>query len=259
MKRVLTVITILVCLFSWHIAYANTPDSVTYIVEPKLGVNVRDAVEDGAVIKVIRGGEPVEVTGETRFKYKVRLEDGTTGYIYKKYLHVGHAEELEAIENRRNRKVNVDNSWANLIGRINSDCSVYKTANGKIIDEFKVGDIVFIRQTGQFWYRIIYQNSEVAWIQSKNVDIVDVNAPGEGTVYVLRDTRNSGTSKVDIRTEPNIKSKVLKTVKMGYHVRVLEEVNNVWAKVSYDSNGSIGYVRRCWLKKTDVRKLKKSK
>ncbi len=259
MKRVLLVITIMVCLFSWHGAYANTSDSVTYIVDPASGVNVRDATKGGSVITIVRGGKTVEVTGETSRWYRVRLDDGTQGYIYKQYLHVGHAEELEAIEKRRNRKVNVDNSWANLIGSINSDCQVYKKANGKIIGCLETDDIVYIRKTGRYWYRIIYNNSELAWIQSKYVDIIDVNVPGEGDVCVLRDGKKTGTTKVDIRTEPNIKSKVLKTVKMGYHVRVLEEVDDVWAKVSYDSEGSIGYVRQRWLKETDVTKLKKSK
>ena len=249
MKRVLAILTIMVCLSSVCSAYANTPDSVTYIVNPASGVNVRDARREGNVITVIRGGEPVEVTGESNNWYTVRLNDGTTGYIYKDYLHVGHAEELEAIDNRRNRRVSIDNTKAEFVGTILSSCKVYKKANGKVIGEYEAGDSVYIRQTGKFWHKIVWNNSEIGYIQAKYVKVVDINIPGEGTVYMLTD-QNNETTKYSIRKEPSYKSKELALFKMGRYVRVLEMVNSVWAKVVYNSNGDIGYVRRTWLQKS---------
>lgn len=237
-RRLLALILVL-CLF------LSISCAETYIVDPATGVNLRDANGGGNVIKVVRHGSQVEVIGEDKFWYEVELADGLKGYIYKDYLHPASGEELR--EKLVTKKITHE-ADAKFIGTLKETVKVYKKANGKLLGTIEEGDFVFILQTGQYWNKIVWNNTEVAYIQSSACEISEVNIPGEGVVYRLQDDYTR-YKQVPIRKEPNSNSRRIMYAKNDSYVRVVEEVNDKWALVSYDGYGHMGYVSKLYLRK----------
>ena len=254
MKKV-ALFCVFVILISMFTVYASAESSITYIIDTPGGVNVRDSKKGGNITEVIRSGEPVEVIDSSdKYWLQIRRKDGSIGYIIKgengkTYAHPAHAEELEALQNKKPVRIYVDNTDAYLLAVATKDATVYKKANEKKLGVIEAGEIVYVRQTGRYWYKIIWANSEVAYVQTECLELIGPNIPGDEKVYYLTGGENPDSLAV-VRTEPNAKAERLVSLKMSSFVRVIEDVDGKWVKVRYDAEGNEGYMYKKWLKES---------
>lgn len=243
--RVMLVILVMSLVCTYFIPFAGAEGGYLWMVDAPSGVNVRDAKKDGNIIGCIRKGEIFRVVEEDNYWIgTIYGEDGQIGYIYKSNCHIAHAEEIEEWEKRKKAGIKVTNEDAFYIGTIKQDCRVYKQANGKVIGELKADDVVYIRQLGQYWYKIIWNNKEIGYVQTKNVKLTDINVPGDGEIKILIDQKYGYTTHL-VREEPNFEANKLATLSGKPYVRVIdEESDDTFALVAYDSYGNVGYVQK---------------
>ena len=245
MKKVACVL-FAVCVLCSIISVSYGEGGYLWMVDAGSGVNVRDAKKNGNVVGFLRRGEIIRVVEEDNYWVGFYLDDGSIGYVYKQYLHIAHAEEIEEWERKQRLGIKVENVDAYLVGELKEDAKIYKTANGKVLGELEAGTKVYIRQTGKFWYKIIWDNKEIGFVQTAKVKITAPNIPGEEPVRVVQPKDGAKNAPI---WEDTAKTKRAATIKTGHYVRVLEEENN-WCLVMYDANGSIGYMHKSWLKTT---------
>ncbi len=224
---------------------------VKFIVDPESGVNIRD--KDKKVVGYARGGSAVTVVGETKDWYKIKRSDGSDGYIFKKYLHVAHAEELEALDRakRVGVKIDVNNSLARFLGVANNDIKVYKEDLKTKMGTIKAGEVIYIRQTGKYWYRVVYANSKIGYIQTKSgFTMTGPNIPVEGTPMLLNVPEGNYAY---LLTEPKGGKTIAKfNSSSPTEAFIVLEVSGGWAKVAYNDKGDIGYIGKRFLKSTKM-------
>lgn len=222
---------------------ALTEGGYLWMVDAPSGVNVRNAKKNGKIITTLRKGTIILVCEEDRYWVGYRLDDGSIGYCYKEYLHIAHAEEIEAWEYRKKNGIKVTNMDAYAIGTIKEECSVYKTANGTVIGNFQAGDDVYIRQTGKYWYRIIYENRELGYVRSQFIMFSRPNIPAEGEVKIVC---CDGFARV--YEEPNSRSAKIGKIKNGHYAIVQDDSDEKYAFVCYDAEGNVGFVLKKYLR-----------
>ena len=243
MKRVCCLIFVLFVIVAAFPVISAAEGGYLWMVDSSDGVNVRDAKKGGEIIKTLRKGEIIQVCSEDKFWVGFRLENGKIGYCYKEYLHIAHAEEIEAWENRKKNGITLTNEDAFAIGIINDECKVYKRANGKVIGFLDAGDEVYIRQTGKYWYKIVWQDSELAFVQAKYIDFYRPNIPTEGEYKKV-----SCNGYASIYEEPDSKSEKVGKVKNGHYVVILDDSDEKYAYVCFDSECNDGYILKKYLK-----------
>ena len=148
----------------------------------------------------------------------------------------------------------INNEYALFKGVCLESCKVYRQENKEVIGRLEKGDEVFVRKTGQYWYKIVYQGKEIAYVQSSKVQLLDANIPFEGVVYGT--AGDGSTKKFAVRAQPSYNAETIATLEFGTYVRVLEYVDSQWVKIAYGATGNIGYMRRVWLKATYLFKAK---
>ena len=171
--------------------------------------------------------------------------NGIVGYVYLPNIHPAHAEELEAWEKRKNQHITVTNEDADFVGVIINDSKVYKKANGKVIGDYHVGDKVYVRQLGKYWYRIIWKGSQIGYVPTRCIQLTNLNFPGEGENFMV-------VENTSVREEANSKGKKIKTLKAKSYVKVLSEVDDDWVLVMYDTKGNTGFMQKNKLKTTRI-------
>ena len=249
MKRVVVFFMALVMFLTLVPTFTSAEGGYLWMVDAPSGVNVRDSKKGGAVIACFRKGEIFLVCEEDSYWVGTLLEDGTMGYIYKENCHIAHAEEIEEWEKRKKLGVKITNEDAKFIGEILEDCKVYKKANGKVIGEFFTSQEVYVRQLGKYWYKVIWNDKEVGFVQSKFVRLLDVNIPGDGEIKRVFDDE-TWNSSFTIREKPESKSKKVYSIQSDSYVRIVGPYEeNGYILVAYNSNGDTGYIRTKWLKR----------
>ena len=139
--------------------------------------------------------------------------------------------------------IKITNFDAFAIGTILNDCNVYKTANGKIIGSYKEGDEAFIRQTGKYWYKIIWDNKEIGYVQAKNIEFARPNIPAEGD-YQKVVCRNFAP----IYEEASFQSKKIGKIQNGHYVVIVDDSDSDFSYVCYYSDGRFGYISKKYLR-----------
>lgn len=243
MKRVWCLVLVISLLISAIPAVSTAVGGYLWMVDAENGVNVRSAKKNGTVIKTLRKGEIILVCEEDKLWVGYRMEDGNIGYCYKEYLHIAHAEEIEAWENRKKQGITLTNEEAFAIGTIKEDCKVYKRANGKVIGYFEAGDEVYIRQTGKFWYKIVWEDRELAYIQSKYVEFDRPNIPADGDFMMVACKKYA-----PIYEENDAHSKKIGKVQNGHYVVVIDDSDEEYCFVYYDPNCNEGYISKKYLR-----------
>ena len=252
MKRVLSgiifsVLVTLAILSCYNIAVAEM-GGYLWIVDAPSGANVRDAHTGGNVVCVFRKGYVFRVVSEDQYKIATILSDGSTGYIFKELCHIAHAEEIEEWEKKQREGIELTYEDCYFVGEIKEDCNVYRQPNGKIIGEFKTGEAVYVRKLGQFWYRIIYDNKKISYVQASKVKLLDVNIPGEGYAAIVRDKDDATEGTFVVREEPNTSSQKVTTLKENTYIKVVDNSReDGWYLVAYNVQGDMGYINKKWL------------
>ncbi|MGI6275105.1 MAG: SH3 domain-containing protein [Acutalibacteraceae bacterium] len=221
------------------------------------GVNLRrGAGTSFGVIRVVATGTTVTVTEATNAQwYKVKLSDGTEGYIFTEYLNVisGDIDSVKPDEDDT-----PDTSGA-VTARTTTDINLRKgpgTTYGVIVVVDENVTVTVTEATNSEWYKVRladgtegYFSAQYLKIVSGDIDSVKPDDSGdkededdggssdlEGTGEYLRTTTG-----VNLRKGPSTSTDVLTVLNSGTIVEVIDRDTQGWVHVRTTS-GRVGYV-----------------
>ena len=220
------------------------------------GVNLRrGAGTSFGVIRVVATGTTVTVTEATNAQwYKVKLSDGTEGYIFTEYLNVisGDIDSVKPDEDDT-----PDTSGA-VTARTTTDINLRRgpgTTYGVIVVVDENVTVTVTEATNSEWYKVRladgtegYFSAQYLKIVSGDIDSVKPDDSGdkededdggsdlEGTGEYLRTTTG-----VNLRKGPSTSTDVLTVLNSGTIVEVIDRDTQGWVHVRTTS-GRVGYV-----------------
>ncbi len=230
--------------------------AATWIVDAPNGVFVRDPVTHGHIYTsdgkeaVMGYGRTIDVEWYDNY-WLYFTYNGQPAMVYREYAHIANPEELVQIHQNGGR-LPLTNEAAIFVGIATSDLKVVKDPDKSTIryGTIEQGETVYVRALGKYWYKIVYNNAESAYVESSKVSLIDLNIPGEGVPY--RTKGDNSTNKFSIREEPSFEAIVIVNLEFGTYVKVVETIDSTWVKVIYNSKGDTGYMRRIWLNPTTL-------
>ena len=228
-------------------------------VQAKLTADVnlrRGAGTNYGVIKVIGTGTTVTVTDASNSQwYKVKLSDGTEGYLFSEYLKVTSGNIDSA---KPSATPTPTPSNGTVQAKTTSDLNVRKgpgTSYGivKVID---INVTVTVTEaTNSSWYKVKLSDGTEGYLAAQYLKITsgDINSvkPGNSGDDNTNNGNNSNAPATDeyvrvtvglnLRSEPNTSSKVLTVLSTGTVLNVLDRKTSGWVHVR-TTGGAEGYV-----------------
>lgn len=173
-----------------YLNYVSSSTSVpTGTYNTTAGVNMRSGTGTSySVISYLSNGTSLTVTDTSNSKwYKVRLDDGTTGYVRCTYLSFVEAFEVEPEEEEENTTTWPDTSKAGSYLRITakSGLNVRKSASSSatVIVVLEYHDVVtIIEQTNSSWYKIETEGGKVGYVSASYVE--SYSPPTGGSISI---------------------------------------------------------------------------
>ena len=230
-------------------------------VQAKLTADVnlrRGAGTNYGVIKVIGTGTTVTVTDASNSQwYKVKLSDGTEGYLFSEYLKVTSGNIDSAKPSATPTPTPAPNNGT-VQAKTTSDLNVRKgpgTSYGivKVIDMNVT--VTVTEATNSSWYKVKLSDGTEGYLAAQYLKITsgDINSvnPGNSGEDNTNNGNNSNTPATDeyvrvtvglnLRSEPNTSSKVLTVLSTGTVLNVLDRKTSGWVHVR-TTGGTEGYV-----------------
>ena len=230
-------------------------------VQAKLTADVnlrRGAGTNYGVIKVIGTGTTVTVTDASNSQwYKVKLSDGTEGYLFSEYLKVTSGN-IDSAKPSATPTPTPAPSNGTVQAKTTSDLNVRKgpgTSYGivKVID-MNV-NVTVTEATNSSWYKVKLSDGTEGYLAAQYLKITsgDINSvkPGNSGDDNTNNGNNSNTPATDeyvrvtvglnLRSEPNTSSKVLTVLSTGTVLNVLDRKTSGWVHVR-TTGGTEGYV-----------------
>lgn len=202
------------------------------------GVNVRKTASlDGNVIRTVAQGTTVTVTDKDNDEwYKVKLADGTRGYIFSQYL---------SKDGKPNSTEN--NETVNLTGKTTTSLNLRKEAStsSSVKKVLSKGTSLVITKKLDGWYKVKLSDGTTGYVASQYVTISGDNGSTGTTLNIAAET----TAGVNVRKKASTSSTVLKVVDTGTKVTIIERTNSSWYKVKL-TDGTEGYIYASYLKET---------
>ena len=230
-------------------------------VQAKLTADVnlrRGAGTNYGVIKVIGTGTTVTVTDASNSQwYKVKLSDGTEGYLFSEYLKVTSGN-IDSAKPSATPTPTPAPSNGTVQAKTTSDLNVRKgpgTSYGiiKVIDMNVT--VTVTEATNSNWYKVKLSDGTEGYLAAQYLKITsgDINSvkPGNSGDDNTNNGNNSNTPATDeyvrvtvglnLRSEPNTSSKVLTVLSTGTVLNVLDRKTSGWVHVR-TTGGTEGYV-----------------
>ena len=230
-------------------------------VQAKLTADVnlrRGAGTNYGVIKVIGTGTTVTVTDASNNQwYKVKLSDGTEGYLFSEYLKVTSGNIDSAKPSATPTPTPAPNNGT-VQAKTTSDLNVRKgpgTSYGivKVIDMNVT--VTVTEATNSSWYKVKLSDGTEGYLAAQYLKITsgDINSvkPGNSGEDNTNNGNNSNTPAtgeyvrvtvgLNLRSEPNTSSKVLTVLSTGTVLNVLDRKTSDWVHVR-TTGGTEGYV-----------------
>ena len=230
-------------------------------VQAKLTADVnlrRGAGTNYGVIKVIGTGTTVTVTDASNSQwYKVKLSDGTEGYLFSEYLKVTSGN-IDSAKPSATPTPTPAPSNGTVQAKTTSDLNVRKgpgTSYGivKVID-INV-NVTVTEATNSSWYKVKLSDGTEGYLASQYLKITsgDINSvkPGNSGDDNTNNGNNSNAPATDeyvrvtvglnLRSEPNTSSKVRTVLSTGTVLNVLDRKTSGWVHVR-TTGGTEGYV-----------------
>ena len=230
-------------------------------VQAKLTADVnlrRGAGTNYGVIKVIGTGTTVTVTDASNNQwYKVKLSDGTEGYLFSEYLKVTSGN-IDSAKPSATPTPTPAPSNGTVQAKTTSDLNVRKgpgTSYGiiKVIDMNVT--VTVTEATNSSWYKVKLSDGTEGYLAAQYLKITsgDINSvkPGNSGDDNTNNGNNSNTPATDeyvrvtvglnLRSEPNTSCKVLTVLSTGTVLNVLDRKTNGWVHVR-TTGGAEGYV-----------------
>ena len=230
-------------------------------VQAKLTADVnlrRGAGTNYGVIKVIGTGTTVTVTDASNSQwYKVKLSDGTEGYLFSEYLKVTSGN-IDSAKPSATPTPTPAPSNGTVQAKTTSDLNVRKgpgTSYGiiKVID-MNV-NVTVTEATNSSWYKVKLSDGTEGYLAAQYLKITsgDINSvkPGNSGDDNTNNGNNSNapatgeyvrvTVGLNLRSEPNTSCKVLTVLSTGTVLNVLDRKTSGWVHVR-TTGGAEGYV-----------------
>ena len=230
-------------------------------VQAKLTADVnlrRGAGTNYGVIKVIGTGTTVTVTDASNSQwYKVKLSDGTEGYLFSEYLKVTSGN-IDSAKPSATPTPTPAPSNGTVQAKTTSDLNVRKgpgTSYGiiKVIDMNVT--VTVTEATNSSWYKVKLSDGTEGYLAAQYLKITsgDINSvkPGNSGDDNTNNGNNSNTPAtgeyvrvtvgLNLRSEPNTSSKVLTVLSTGTVLNVLDRKTSGWVHVR-TTDGAEGYV-----------------
>ena len=230
-------------------------------VQAKLTADVnlrRGAGTNYGVIKVIGTGTTVTVTDASNSQwYKVKLSDGTEGYLFSEYLKVTSGN-IDSAKPSATPTPTPAPSNGTVQAKTTSDLNVRKgpgTSYGiiKVIDMNVT--VTVTEATNSSWYKVKLSDGTEGYLAAQYLKITsgDINSvkPGNSGDDNTNNGNNSNTPAtgeyvrvtvgLNLRSEPNTSCKVLTVLSTGTVLNVLDRKTSGWVHVRTTS-GAEGYV-----------------
>ncbi len=230
-------------------------------VQAKLTADVnlrRGAGTNYGVIKVIGTGTTVTVTDASNSQwYKVKLSDGTEGYLFSEYLKVTSGN-IDSAKPSATPTPTPAPSNGTIQAKTTSDLNVRKgpgTSYGivKVIDMNVT--VTVTEATNSSWYKVKLSDGTEGYLAAQYLKITsgDINSvkPGNSGNDNTNNGNNSNTPAtgeyvrvtvgLNLRSEPNTSSKVLTVLSTGTVLNVLDRKTSGWVHVR-TTGGAEGYV-----------------
>ena len=230
-------------------------------VQAKLTADVnlrRGAGTNYGVIKVIDTGTTVTVTDASNSQwYKVKLSDGTEGYLFSEYLKVTSGN-IDSAKPSATPTPTPAPSNGTVQAKTTSDLNVRKgpgTSYGiiKVIDMNVT--VTVTEATNSSWYKVKLSDGTEGYLAAQYLKITsgDINSvkPGNSGDDNTNNGNNSNAPATDeyvrvtvglnLRSEPNTSCKVLTVLSTGTVLNVLDRKTSGWVHVR-TTGGAEGYV-----------------
>ena len=230
-------------------------------VQAKLTADVnlrRGAGTNYGVIKVIGTGTTVTVTDASNSQwYKVKLSDGTEGYLFSEYLKVTSGDISSAKPSATPTPTPAPSNGT-VQAKTTSDLNVRKgpgTSYGiiKVIDMNVT--VTITEATNSSWYKVKLSDGTEGYLAAQYLKITsgDINSvkPGNSGDDNTNNGNNSNAPATDeyvrvtvglnLRSEPNTSCKVLTVLSTGTVLNVLDRKTSGWVHVR-TTGGAEGYV-----------------
>ena len=230
-------------------------------VQAKLTADVnlrRGAGTNYGVIKVIGTGTTVTVTDASNSQwYKVKLSDGTEGYLFSEYLKVTSGN-IDSAKPSATPTPTPAPSNGTIQAKTTSDLNVRKgpgTSYGiiKVIDMNVT--VTVTEATNSSWYKVKLSDGTEGYLAAQYLKITsgDINSvkPGNSGDDNTNNGNNSNapatneyvrvTVGLNLRSEPNTSCKVLTVLSTGTVLNVLDRKTSGWVHVR-TTGGAEGYV-----------------
>ncbi|WP_417418732.1 SH3 domain-containing protein [Hominenteromicrobium sp.] len=230
-------------------------------VQAKLTADVnlrRGAGTNYGVIKVIGTGTTVTVTDASNSQwYKVKLSDGTEGYLFSEYLKVTSGD-INSAKPSATPAPTPAPSNGTVQAKTTSDLNVRKgpgTSYGiiKVIDMNVT--VTVTEATNSSWYKVKLSDGTEGYLAAQYLKITsgDINSvkPGNSGDDNTNNGNNSNTPAtgeyvrvtvgLNLRSEPNTSCKVLTVLSTGTVLNVLDRKTSGWVHVR-TTGGAEGYV-----------------
>ena len=230
-------------------------------VQAKLTADVnlrRGAGTNYGVIKVIGTGTTVTVTDASNSQwYKVKLSDGTEGYLFSEYLKVTSGN-IDSAKPSATPTPTPAPSNGTVQAKTTSDLNVRK-GPGTSYDIIKVIDmnvtVTVTEATNSSWYKVKLSDGTEGYLAAQYLKITsgDINSvkPGNSGDDNTNNGNNSNTPAtgeyvrvtvgLNLRSEPNTSCKVLTVLSTGTVLNVLDRKTSGWVHVR-TTGGAEGYV-----------------
>ena len=230
-------------------------------VQAKLTADVnlrRGAGTNYGVIKVIGTGTTVTVTDASNSQwYKVKLSDGTEGYLFSEYLKVTSGN-IDSAKPSATPTPTPAPSNGTVQAKTTSDLNVRKgpgTSYGiiKVIDMNVT--VTVTEATNSSWYKVKLSDGTEGYLAAQYLKITsgDINSvkPGNSGDDNTNNGNNSNTPAtgeyvrvtvgLNLRSKPNTSCKVLTVLSTGTVLNVLDRKTSGWVHVR-TTGGAEGYV-----------------
>ena len=230
-------------------------------VQAKLTADVnlrRGAGTNYGVIKVIGTGTTVTVTDASNSQwYKIKLSDGTEGYLFSEYLKVTSGN-IDSAKPSATPTPTPAPSNGTVQAKTTSDLNVRKgpgTSYGiiKVIDMNVT--VTVTEATNSSWYKVKLSDGTEGYLAAQYLKITsgDINSvkPGNSGDDNTNTGNNSNAPATDeyvrvtvglnLRSEPNTSCKVLTVLSTGTVLNVLDRKTSGWVHVR-TTGGAEGYV-----------------
>ena len=230
-------------------------------VQAKLTADVnlrRGAGTNYGVIKVIGTGTTVTVTDASNSQwYKVKLSDGTEGYLFSEYLKVTSGN-IDSAKPSATPTPTPAPSNGTVQAKTTSDLNVRKgpgTSYGiiKVIDMNVT--VTVTEATNSSWYKVKLSDGTEGYLAAQYLKITsgDINSvkPGNSGDDNTNNGNSSNTPATDeyvrvtvglnLRSKPNTSCKVLTVLSTGTVLNVLDRKTSGWVHVR-TTGGAEGYV-----------------